>query len=173
MQEEYWNIYDIDRNLTDRIHKRGVPMAEGDYHLVVHLCIFNSKGELLIQKRQPWKKGWSGLWDLTVGGSAVLGESSREAVEREAKEELGIDVNLEGHRPLMTINFKQGFDDYWIIERDISLESLTLQYDEVAEAKWVNEEELKAMVEKGEFINYFYIDNIFKLRGHWGAVLDS
>ncbi|WP_426347900.1 NUDIX hydrolase [Alloiococcus sp. CFN-8] len=173
MQEEYWNIYDIDRNLTDRIHKRGVPMAEGDYHLVVHLCIFNSKGELLIQKRQPWKKGWSGLWDLTVGGSAVLGESSREAVEREAKEELGIDVNLEGHRPFMTINFEQGFDDYWMIEKDIPLESLTLQYEEVADAKWVNEEELKAMVEKGEFINYFFIDNIFKLKGHWGSVLDS
>ena len=173
MQEEYWNIYDIDRNLTDRIHKRGVPLAEGDYHLVVHLCIFNSKGELLIQRRQPWKRGWPGLWDLTVGGSAVLGESSREAVEREAKEELGIDISLEGYRPLMTINFKQGFDDYWIIERDIPLESLTLQYDEVAEAKWVNEEELKAMVEKGEFINYFFIDNIFKLKGHWGAILEE
>ena len=173
MQEEYWNIYDIDRNLTDRIHKRGVPMAEGDYHLVVHLCIFNSKGELLIQRRQPWKRGWPGLWDLTVGGSAVLGESSREAVEREAKEELGIDVNLEGYRPLMTINFKQGFDDYWMIEKDIPLESLTLQYEEVADAKWVNEEELKAMVARGEFINYFFIDNIFKLKGHWGAVLDS
>lgn len=173
MQDEYWNVYDIDRKLTDRVHKRGVPLAEGDYHLVVHLCLFNSKGELLIQRRQPWKKGWPGLWDLTVGGSAILGESSREAIEREAKEELGIDINLEGHRPYMTINFKQGFDDYWIIEKDIPLESLTLQYDEVADAKWVNEKELMDMVNKGEFINYFFINNIFKLKGHWGAILED
>ena len=173
MHEEYWNVYDIDRKLTDRIHKRGKPLAEGDYHLVVHLCIFNSKGELLIQRRQTWKKGWPGLWDLTVGGSAILGESSREAVEREAKEELGIDINLEGHRPFMTINFKEGFDDYWIIERDIPLESLTFQYDEVADAKWVNEKELMDMVGRGEFINYFFINNIFKLRGHWGAILED
>ena len=49
--------------------KRGEPMKDGDYHLVVHICIFNTDGKMLIQQRQPFKDGWSNLWDITVGGS--------------------------------------------------------------------------------------------------------
>ena len=42
---EYWDIYDENRNKTGRIHRRGDEMQSGDYHLVIHVCIFNSKNE--------------------------------------------------------------------------------------------------------------------------------
>ena len=48
---ELWDVYDVVRNKTGRTMVRGETFAEGDYHLVVHVCIFNSKGEMLIQKR--------------------------------------------------------------------------------------------------------------------------
>ncbi len=44
---ELWDIYDIDRNKTDKIMERGAKFNEGDYHLAVHICIFNSKGEMI------------------------------------------------------------------------------------------------------------------------------
>lgn len=75
-KEEYWDVYTKERVRTGRFHRRGDRMKDGDYHLVVHVCIFNSKNQLLIQQRQPFKKSWSNMWDLSVGGSAVAGDSS-------------------------------------------------------------------------------------------------
>lgn len=72
---EYWDLYDAQRQKTGRIHQRGVPLNEGEYHLVVHGCLFNAAGQILIQQRQPFKEGWSNLWDVTVGGSAQQGET--------------------------------------------------------------------------------------------------
>lgn len=55
---ELWDAYDINRQLKNKELTRGVPLEKGDYHTVIHVCIFNSKGEMLIQQRQPFKKGW-------------------------------------------------------------------------------------------------------------------
>ena len=63
---EYWDIYDENRNKTGRIYRRGDEMQSGDYHLVIHVCIFNSKNELLIQRRHPDKIGWPGIWDISA-----------------------------------------------------------------------------------------------------------
>ena len=87
-QTELWDLYYKNRIPTGKTHKRGEPMKEEDYHMVVHVCIFNSKNELLIQQRQPFKEGWPNMWDLTVGGSATSGDTSQSAAEREVFEEI-------------------------------------------------------------------------------------
>ena len=48
---------------------------------------------MLIQRRQPFKRGWSNLWDITVGGNAIAGDSSRSAAERETRAELGLSLD--------------------------------------------------------------------------------
>lgn len=169
---ELWDLYDKDRKPLNKTHLRGEKMPEGSYHVVVHVCIFNSKGELLIQQRQPFKKGWSNMWDLSVGGSAVTGDSSRQAAEREIKEELGLDIDLSSEMPRMTINFEKGFDDYWMTTLDVEIDDLKLQYEEVKDARWVNKEELMKMVNEGVFINYFFIDKIFDIYKRLGAIHD-
>lgn len=97
-ENELWDIYAKDREKTGRFHRRGDPMKAGEYHLVVHVCIFNSRNQLLIQQRQPFKKGWPNMWDISVGDSALKGESSSQAAERELYEELGIRMELSGKR---------------------------------------------------------------------------
>ena len=161
---EYWDIYDENRNKTGRTHLRGDEMQSGDYHLVIHVCIFNSKNELLIQRRHPDKISWPGIWDISAAGSVLQGEDSRMAAIREVKEELGIEINLDGLRPHFTINFDQGFDDYWFIEQEIDLKDITLQPEEVVDAKWVQEDELIKLLEAGQFIPYWFGANIFKIR---------
>ena len=126
---ELFDLYTADRVKTDRTMVRGEQTPEGYYRLVVHVCIFNSEGQMLIQKRQPFKRGWSNLWDITVGGSAISGDSSRSAAERETLEELGISINLTNVRPTMTIYWEYGFDDYYVLTQDVDPDSLHLQYD--------------------------------------------
>lgn len=166
---EYWDIYDENRNKTGRTHRRGDKLEMDDYHLVVHVCIFNSNNELLIQRRHPDKIGWPGMWDISAAGSALQGEDSRMAAIREVKEELGIEINLDGLRPHFTINFEQGFDDYWFIEQDIDLKAITLQPEEVIDAKWIKEDELIDLLENGQFIPYWFRKNIFKIRKLTGS----
>ncbi len=59
-------------------------------HPVVHLHVFNSRGELYLQKRPLWKDIQPGKWDTAVGGHVDLGESVEQALRREVREELGI-----------------------------------------------------------------------------------
>ena len=167
---ELWDIYDKNRNLTGRQMKRGSNFNNGDYHLVVHVCIFNSKNEMLIQQRQPWKNGWPNMWDLTVGGSALTNETSSEAAERETLEEIGYKIDLSNERPFFTINFDNGFDDYYIIERDIDIKDLKLQYEEVKSIKWATKDEILQLVNDGKFIDYWFIENLFDIRKHRGSM---
>lgn len=46
---EQWDIYTADREKTGRTWTRGKKLQDGDYHLVVHVCLFNASGEMLIQ----------------------------------------------------------------------------------------------------------------------------
>ncbi|MDE5564344.1 MAG: hypothetical protein K2I93_04255, partial [Oscillospiraceae bacterium] len=68
---ELFDLFDRNRSPLNKTIQRGEPMPEGCYHIVVHVCIFNSNGEMLIQQRQPFKAGWSDMWDISCGGSAV------------------------------------------------------------------------------------------------------
>lgn len=59
-------------------------------HPVVHLHVFNSLGELYLQKRALNKDIQPGKWDTSVGGHVNYGEEVENALKREVKEELGI-----------------------------------------------------------------------------------
>ena len=168
---ELWDIYTQDREPTGLTMVRGSEHPEGYYRLVVHVCIFNSQGQMLIQQRQPFKEGWPNMWDVSVGGSVVAGESSREAAEREVAEELGLKISLEGVRPAITISFKEGFDDNYVMIRDVKDEEITLQPEEVQAYKWADEAEILQMIEDGVFIPYHKgkIELLFFLRNHMGS----
>jgi len=59
-------------------------------HPVVHLHVYNSRGEIYLQRRPEWKTIQPGKWDTAVGGHVDLGENVERALMREAGEELGI-----------------------------------------------------------------------------------
>lgn len=59
-------------------------------HPVVHLHVFNSDGDLYLQKRALNKDIQPGKWDTSVGGHVDYGEEITDALRREVAEELGI-----------------------------------------------------------------------------------
>ena len=151
---EIWDLYTKDRIKTEETMVRGEKITKGFYRLVVHVCIFNSRGEMLIQQRQPFKSSWSNMWDITVGGSAISGDTSQSAAEGEVYEEIGYKLSLDGIRPALTINFEDGFDDMYLIKKDIEISDLYLQYEEVKAVKWASKEEILKLIDEEIFIPY-------------------
>ena len=163
---ESWDAYSVDRIPTGKSVVRGQKHPEGLYHMVVHIAIFNSDGKLLIQRRCLEKPTFPGKWDVTVGGSALCGETSREAMHRELLEELGIDMDFSETRQRLTVNFEDGFDDYYIVKKDIDLSALRFQPEEVMDARWATLDEVRAMIDSGEFIPFMksFIEFLFEMK---------
>lgn len=88
--QELFPIVDEEGNIVDAATRGECHNGSRLLHPVVHLHVFNSKGELYLQKRPMWKDIQPGKWDTAVGGHVDLGESVEMALRREVSEELGI-----------------------------------------------------------------------------------
>ncbi len=168
---EIIDIFSNDR-LPKKIQERSIELENGENRLVVHVCIFNSKNQMLIQKRQSTKKDWANLWDFSAGGHALAGENSNVAIKRELFEELGINYDFSNQRPYLTINFDRGFDDFFFIEKDFELKDIVIDEREVAEVKWAGLNEILEMINKKEFINYYpsFMASLFELKEERGVI---
>lgn len=89
--EEMFPIVDEEGNIMGAATRGECHNGSKLLHPVVHLHVFNSKGELFLQKRPAWKDIQPGKWDTSVGGHMDLNENVETALRREAREELGIE----------------------------------------------------------------------------------
>ena len=167
---EIWDLYDENRIATGETIERSQPIPEGRYNLMVYGCIFNSEGKMLIQQRQHDKKAMPDKWDLTVGGHTLAGENTRETMHRELLEELGIDIDFTIIRPHLTEMHPRHIFDYFLIVRDLDINSLTIQTEEVQAVRWADKNEVLAMIDSGEFIPYFkgLLDYFFEGHKQYG-----
>ncbi|MBQ8135566.1 MAG: NUDIX domain-containing protein [Clostridia bacterium] len=167
---EKWDLYDKNRIKSDITIARGDSFPNDLYRIIIHVAIINSEGKMLIQQRQPFKHGWPDMWDISVGGHVISGETSDQGAQRELKEELGINVNFTDIRPSFTVNFDTGFDDYYILRKDIGLSELTLQESEVQAVKFADKDEILSMIDSGIFIPYHksIISLLFDMAGNFG-----
>lgn len=126
-------------------------------HPVIHLHVFNSQGELFLQKRSARKDIQPNKWDSSVGGHIDLGENPLNAALREAKEEIGLTLS-EIH-----------FIDKYIIETEFERE-LTycffvlsdqhpiIDMDEVSEGCFWTLNEIKEKLNQNIFTPNFELD---------------
>lgn len=89
-EKEMLPLVDEQGNLTGAATRGECHDGSKKMHPVVHLHVFNSKGELYLQKRPHWKDIQPDKWDTAVGGHVDLGENIEMALKREVREELGI-----------------------------------------------------------------------------------
>ncbi|TKC19274.1 NUDIX hydrolase [Robertmurraya kyonggiensis] len=155
---EVWDIYDENRNKTERTHVRGNPLAVGDYHIVVHVWIENKLGEILLTKRHP-DKPYPNLWECP-GGSILTGENSLDGAIREIREEIGIKLNRSNGKLIKSErrDIFNDFYDVWLFKQDFEIEETLLQKDEVCDIKWVTKSELDIMYNSNFIVptlNYF------------------
>lgn len=170
---EWVDLYDENRIPLGKTAERYARKQNGEYRVVVHVCIFDSQGRLLTQQRSLEKRMCPGKWDVSAAGAVDAGETVRESAERETLEELGCSLDLKGYRPSFTVNFPGGFDDFFIVQRDVELSELTLQTEEVSAVCWRTKEEILEMMERGEFVSYpdGFIPFLFTMRNQFGFVI--
>ena len=155
-KDELWDVYDVNRQLTGRMHRRGDPLQTGDYHLVVDIWLQNSEGKYLITKRAT-NKGFPNLWECT-GGSAVAGDDSITTAIKEVKEETGLDIKCENGTRVISEIRADSILDVWLFRHDFDLKDVILQEGETADAKYATIDEIRAMMRNNEFIPCDYFE---------------
>ncbi len=168
---EIWDIYDENLQKTGkRIERDGPKPKPGEYHLVVHVCLFH-ENKMLIQRRAPQKKAWSGYWDVTAGGSALAGETWAQAASRELREEMGIAMQFS--LPQLILPVKNVFDGVFLAETEEALPAFC--EEEVCDAKWATEAEIADMVCAERFLPYRkeYLSLLFAMRERYGALTND
>ena len=157
---EKWDLYDHNRNKLGLTIDRGQLLPAGCYHLVIHFCLFNSQGLLLCQRRSITKSTYPLFWDVTVGGAALAGETSHQAVHREVLEEIGLDIDFSLSEPEFTNVFIEYIDDYYFMVSDVDLRKLTLQENEVCDVRYFSLDEVARMIEEGSFVQFLCFERI-------------
>lgn len=89
-KQELFPVVDEDGNILGSVSRGEAHSGSKILHPVVHLHLFNSRGELYLQRRPDWKDIQPSRWDTATGGHIDLGENVDVALRREVREELGI-----------------------------------------------------------------------------------
>lgn len=144
---ELRDLYNGKRILTGEKIEKGQDVPEGKYYITVAVFIQNNRGEFLLQKRVEKKDGkWA-----TTGGHPKSGESSLEGIVTEIKEELGVDVKQYELTLYKTIKTEDDFVDLYYLNKDIALENIVLQADEVDDVMWASREKIDELFVQGKF----------------------
>ena len=89
--EEIFDIVDDQDRVIGQAPRAEVH-ARNFKHRAVHVLLFNSRGELLVQKRSPGKDTFPGCYDSSASGHLASGEDYDTCAVRELFEELGLDL---------------------------------------------------------------------------------
>lgn len=147
MAEEWFDVVDdedrvVGRRLRPDVHRLGL------LHRAVHVFVFNSAGQVFLQKRSQSKDAWPGAWDTSVSGHVDSGEDYDTAARRELGEELGIrdSVSIE---PLFKIDacVESGQEFFWVYRTKWE-GPLELHPEEIERGEWLTSEEIDSRLKE-------------------------
>lgn len=151
--QEMFPLVDEEGNITGAATRGECHNGSKLLHPVVHLHVFNSRGELYLQKRPAWKDIQPGKWDTSVGGHVDLGESVETALRREVREELGI-TDFTPER-LMHYVFESARERELVFVHKTVYDGPILPSDELDGGRFWSIEEIKSNFGKGIFTPNF------------------
>lgn len=153
--KEFFDVLNKNGEFTGQVATREDCHKKGLWHKAVAVFILSEDNKkVLLQQRSANKKLWPSLWDVTVGGHVDSGELGYQTVIRETKEELGIvitqhDLEFIGATTSQNISGdiqNNHFNEYYIVHKNINLNDVVLNREEVQSVKWFNVEELVKLI---------------------------
>lgn len=164
---EFNDIYDADRQLTGRVHRRGTSWKPGEYGLVVCVWVYDGKGNLLMTRRAKGKS-FAGTWENS-GGAAKAGETSRQAIARELFEETGIRAEEQEFQLIDTDRDNHTIYDFYCLKRATPVENIVLLPGETDGVKWVSFSDVHEMIRRKEICRiiatqFLRQENLLKLK---------
>jgi len=152
-QNEMLPLVDEQGNLTGAATRGECHNGSKLLHPVVHLHVFNSRGELYLQKRPDWKDIQPGKWDTAVGGHVDLGESVEQALRREVNEEIGI-CDFEA-KPVATYVFESAREKELVFTYSTIYDGTITPSKETDGGKFWTKDEIMENIGKGVFTPNF------------------
>ncbi len=157
--EEEIDILDENGNNTGEHKTYDEVHGQGLLHLCVHVWFVNSIGQILLQKRSKYVRVYKECWDSSASGHVTSGQGSLGTMQKETREELGLDLPQEAFEYLFRVKEKytvnngafieNAFNDIYLVHSDLAIEEFKFDKDEVKEIKWIDIEEFKKWT-KGE-----------------------
>ncbi len=126
---ELLQVFDINKNALNESVERSkkIELPTGKYFMIILLFIQNKEGKFLIQKTSKDRKNEYAI----TGGHVTYGDSSIKTVIKEAKEELDVQIDQNDIIFIDTITYKYCHCDIYYCNKDLELDNLHLQNDEV------------------------------------------
>ena len=147
MSEEIFDVCDerdevIGQNTRAEVHRLGLR------HRAVHVLVFNSRGDVFLQKRSMTKDTFPGAWDSSASGHLDTGEDYDPCAVREMREELGIAVNGPLER-LFKINAcnETGQEHVWVYKYECE-GPFCLHPEEIESGEWFTVDRLNELLRK-------------------------
>lgn len=175
---EYLDVRTPDGKITGKVKERTQVHLDGDLHGTSHVWLVrykeNNKFDILLQKRSAKKDVYAGCFDISSAGHIPAGSDYRESAVRELEEELGIKVRPEQlkfigmHDGEMKAQFDgRTFHNHeisavYIYDEPVDEADFVLQEEEVESVMWIDFDECRVKLWKGEIRNCIFADE-FKM----------
>ncbi len=154
---ELIDVVDENNQLTGQVEERWTAYEKGLWRRTVSCWIMNKKGEVLLQKRTANKKRNPNKWAKT-GGQVDSGETVEEAIYREVKEEIGVEIPKNQIKVIAIYKSddkNKRFAYNFIFTVNYKISDYILQPEEVQEVKYFSIEELE-LAKKNDDKNYTF-----------------
>lgn len=148
---ELWDAYKADGSLAGCDLIRGEPIPEGLFHVVGEILVQHEDGSYLLMQRDWNKEAFPGKFDATAAGSALKGETARQAAFRELREETGIIAS--SLTPLYICVNRQSIYYGYLCVTNCDKASVTLQPGETISYRWVTLEEFLRFIDSDECVS--------------------
>jgi len=135
MSEEIFDVVNERDEVIGR-HTRGEVHRLGLMHRAVHVLLFNSQGQVFLQKRSMKKDRQPGVWDSSASGHVDSGEDYDPCAEREVREELGVTLSTPAQRLFKLAASAQTDQEHVWVYRGQAEGPFTLHPQEIERGGW-------------------------------------
>ena len=150
MNEEIFDVVNerdevIGQATRQEVHRLGL------LHRAVHVLVFNSSGQVFLQKRSLKKDRQPGVWDSSASGHVDRGEDYDACAARELREEIGLELSAPPRRLFKLAACAQTDQEHLWVYRCEAEGPFELNPDEIEGGGWFAPQEVSWwMAERAE-----------------------